>query len=208
MSDRNKLSRHYQIAIDIARKIKKRELEEGKKLSGRSIAATEYETSTETVRKAFSLLKQYNVIQIKEKSGAIVLSREASVIFLEIFKTESNLKNSLTKLDTLFNKKNDVEKEIRNTIKNLKIQAGKVKFEIPIDYFLLRIHEGFYAIGRTIEDLDINRNTGGTVFGIVSNNKTISNVNSGYIIQEEDVLYISGDYDVSTKTINFIKSGN
>lgn len=207
MREKNRFPKHYQIAIDIAQKIKQRKLKEGTKLSGRSIAATEYDTSTETVRKAFSLLRQYHVISIKEKSGAIVLSREASISFLNIFKSESNIKNLFIELDELIEKKYQIEKDIKYTLKKLKTLSSRYKNDLPFDYFEVKIHNNYFAVGKTVSQLNLLECTGGTLFGIVHQEQPQQVINNDYVIEEDDILYISGDYPASLKIILYLKEG-
>lgn len=208
MTEKKRFPRHYQIAIDIAQKIKQRKIKEGVKLSGRSIAAAEYDTSTETVRKAFALLREYNVIRVKEKSGAIVLSREAAISFLNIFKSETNIKSLFQELDLLLEKKFQIEKEIKQLLKRLRTVSGKYRSDLPFDYFEVKIHEDYFAVGKPIKKLDLYDRTGGTLFGLLTNGKPLKAIYDDYIIQENDILYISGSYEVSLKSILYLKEGN
>ena len=57
-------SLYYSIAVDLARRIVKREFTEGMKVSGRSLLASQYQVSPETIRKAIALLKDAGVVDV------------------------------------------------------------------------------------------------------------------------------------------------
>ena len=69
---------YEQIAEDIARRIVEGRLVTGDKLFGRSVMSSEYGVSPETIRRAFRLLADMQVIEIKPQSGASVLSLDSA----------------------------------------------------------------------------------------------------------------------------------
>ena len=74
------LSQYLQIALDLATRIAKGELPEGSRIYGRSVMASEYNVSPETIRRALRLLADMKVVEIKPQSGAVVLSAATSQI--------------------------------------------------------------------------------------------------------------------------------
>ena len=74
--DTDVFPQYLRIALDVAEKIAAGELEERQRLSGRSLLASEYAVSPETVRKALRLLANMKVVEVREKSGVVVLSRD------------------------------------------------------------------------------------------------------------------------------------
>ena len=71
-------SQYLQIALDLATRIAKGELAEGSRIYGRSVMASEYNVSPETIRRALRLLADMKVVEIKPQSGAIVLSADSA----------------------------------------------------------------------------------------------------------------------------------
>ena len=67
-------SQYLLIARDLAARIAKGEFAEGGKLFGRSMLASEYRVSPETIRRALRLLADMKVVEIKAQSGAKILS--------------------------------------------------------------------------------------------------------------------------------------
>ena len=70
-------SQYLQIALDLATRIAQGELTEGSRIYGRSVLASEYGVSPETIRKALRLLADMKVVDVKPQSGAVVLSAPA-----------------------------------------------------------------------------------------------------------------------------------
>ena len=69
-------SQYLQIALDLATRIAQGELAEGSRIYGRSVLASEYGVSPETIRKALRLLADMKVVDVKPQSGAVVLSAD------------------------------------------------------------------------------------------------------------------------------------
>ena len=61
------------------------DLPEGERLFGRSVMASEYGVSPETIRRALRMLADMKVIDVKPQSGAVVLSRDNARRYLEDF---------------------------------------------------------------------------------------------------------------------------
>ncbi|MFA5471556.1 MAG: CBS domain-containing protein [Acholeplasmataceae bacterium] len=66
------VSRYEENACLIAKRIVKGEFKKDDKLRGRSLLSSEYNVSSETIRKAMQLLSNYQVVSVKERSGIYV----------------------------------------------------------------------------------------------------------------------------------------
>lgn len=200
-----KLPRYIDIAIDIATKIKKREIKEGMKLKGRSLAAAQYNVSTETMRKAFILLANQGIVEVKEKSGVFVISRTKAVHFLNHYKQEYRVKNELSTINDLIKQKKDIDLKINKSLKSLSLATKRKEVEFPIEYFSIQVHNDFDCCNKTVESLDFFNLTGATLFGIVSGDKTYSHVNPYYIIKDKDILYFSGEKNNLDEVLTIVK---
>ena len=78
-------SQYLQIALDLAQRIAKGELPEGSRIYGRSVMASEYNVSPETIRRALRLLADMKVVEVKPQSGAVVLSADSARRYIENF---------------------------------------------------------------------------------------------------------------------------
>lgn len=79
-------SQYLQIALDLATRIAKGELAEGSRIYGRSVMASEYNVSPETIRRALRLLADMKVVEVKPQSGAKVLSADSAAATSKILK--------------------------------------------------------------------------------------------------------------------------
>ena len=78
-------SQYLQIALDIAGRIANGNLPEGSRLYGRSVMASEYSVSPETIRRALRLLADMKVVEVRPQSGATVLSADNARRYIENF---------------------------------------------------------------------------------------------------------------------------
>jgi K+/H+ antiporter YhaU regulatory subunit KhtT len=197
--------RYVDIAIDIASKIKKRTLKEGDKLRGRSIASADYNVSAETIRKSFNLLQENKIIEVKEKSGAHVVSRNNAIVFLNNYRHIDRIQESISNMEQLMKDQKSLSVSIQKQMKVTKSQLLNVRQEIPIEFVTFQLHTGFDIIGKSIKEVDIYGNTGATLFGIVTKQGVISNVDPAYIFQESDILYLSCGEEKTTILYQFLK---
>ena len=62
-------AQYLQIALDLAGRIARGELAEGSRIYGRSVMASEYSVSPETIRRALRLLADMKVVEVRPQSG-------------------------------------------------------------------------------------------------------------------------------------------
>ena len=74
--ENEELPQYMRIAVSVAVRIADGQLAEGEKLSGRSKLSSEYQVSPETIRKSVQLLRDMQVVTVKEQSGVYVRSAE------------------------------------------------------------------------------------------------------------------------------------
>jgi K+/H+ antiporter YhaU regulatory subunit KhtT len=201
-----KLSRYVDIAIDIAVKIKKRELKEGTKLKGRSLAAAQYNVSAETIRKAFILLADKGIVEVKEKSGVFVISREQAIDFLDTYNKHNKVIGELDYINELLKKKKEIDSKISKSMRVIQNSMNDKNQDFPIEYFSIQIHKEYFCCDKTIKENDFFGHSGATLFGIVNKDKVISYLNPNYIIKEDDILYFSGEKSNLDKVFHFIKN--
>ena len=72
--ENEELPQYMRIAVSVAGRIADGQLAEGEKLSGRSKLSSEYQVSPETIRKSVQLLRDMQVVTVKEQSGVYVRS--------------------------------------------------------------------------------------------------------------------------------------
>ncbi len=93
--------KYIKIAIDIAQKIYNNEFKVGEKVRGRSTLSSKYNVSPETIRRAVSLLKDMQVVEVTEKSGIYIKSVENAYLFIHRFNAKNNVKELRQKIKSL-----------------------------------------------------------------------------------------------------------
>ena len=92
---------YSQIALGIALRIAQGELQEKTKVYGRSVLASHYGVSPETIRRAMALLEDANVVEIRSKSGATILSAESAAKYVERFGAHNDIRDYQRRLRSL-----------------------------------------------------------------------------------------------------------
>ena len=93
-----KQPRYRRIALRIAEQISNGQLQVGKKIHARSTLATNYGVSSETARRAISILEDLGIVETRHGSGAIIISREKAQDFINSESDAQNLQNLQTDL--------------------------------------------------------------------------------------------------------------
>jgi len=184
--------RYVKIAVDISTRIVAGEIQEGEKLKGRSILATEYNVSPETIRRSMSILSDKKVVKILLGSGIIVLSKEMASQFILNFQDEESISEIRWKLNNLFQKRESMDQEIV-TLTNQMIDMYKYRrlnVVIPVEVML---PNNSNVIGKSIGELGIWQNTGVTIIGIIQNGQVIISPGPYYTFSKGDKILIVGD---------------
>jgi DNA-binding GntR family transcriptional regulator len=104
---------YSKVALDIATKIVRGEMKEGQKISGRSLTSSEYGVSPETVRRAFRLLSDMDIVSIQQNSGALVLSKKHALEYITKFQTKKDMGLLKKKLIDLVSERNKINEKIK-----------------------------------------------------------------------------------------------
>ena len=195
---------YERVAYEIAIQIANGKVVEGAKIKGRSLASTQFNVSTETMRKALNVLQDNGVIAIKEQSGAQVLSREQALKFSEEYKDEIALKNSFQVFHSLLDESKTIQQRIKKELSRLEKKYDINHSSTPIRTFDYQLSETHPMVGRTLRSINFYKATGATLYGIVGT-ITVSSPSSEYVFQPFDILYFSGDETVMQRTVEYLQ---
>ena len=112
-------SQYLQIALDLATRIAQGELTEGSRIYGRSVLASEYGVSPETIRKALRLLADMKVVDVKPQSGAVVLSADSARRYIENFSEDADIHSLRLQLKALLAESAEVNRRMADTVSAL-----------------------------------------------------------------------------------------
>ena len=160
-------SQYLQIALDIARRIAKGELPEGQRIYGRSLMASEYNVSPETIRRALRLLSDMKVVEVKPQSGVVVLSCDSARRYIESFEESADVRALRRQLKALLAEYADLSRRLSDTVTALmKSRDTFAAADEPFPNYEVRVPADSALIGRSIGELKFWQSTGGTIVAI------------------------------------------
>ncbi|CAH2212552.1 TrkA C-terminal domain-containing protein [Tepidibacter aestuarii] len=205
MSERISIPRYIKIAVDVATRIYKGNISEGEKLRGRSILASEYNVSPETIRKAMKVLEDRDVVRVSKGSGIIVLSKYKAGEVIQSFRnSEETISGLRQNLKNLMDQKKEIDKRIHETMEKI-IDLYKFKRSEIIDPIQIQLKEEYHIIGKTIGECKIWENTGATILGVLRNGNMILSPGPNLEFKVDDSLIIVGDLGVIDKINEYLQ---
>lgn len=160
-------SQYLVIALDLATRIAKGELAEGTRIYGRSVMASEYNVSPETIRRALRLLADMKVVEVKPQSGAVVLSADNARRYMENFAQDSDARSLYQHVRTLLRQSGELNRQLEEAVTAL--VKGRDTFSAaaePFPNYEVTVPEDSPLIGKNIGELKFWQSTGGTIVAI------------------------------------------
>ena len=186
-------SQYLQIALDLARRIAKGELAEGSRVYGRSVMASEYNVSPETIRRALRLLADMKVVEVKPQSGAVVLSADSARRYIENFEESADVRALRQQLKELMAEYADLSHRLSDTVTALvKSRDTFAAAGEPLPNYEVPIPKGSPLIGQSIGALKFWQSTGGTIVAIRRGQTVILSPGPYAELYDGDVLVLVG----------------
>lgn len=160
-------AQYLQIALDIARRIADGALPEGERIYGRSVMASEYNVSPETIRRALRLLADMKVVEVKPQSGAVVLSADSARRYIENFEESAGTKALRKELCDLMAQTETLHRRLLETASAL--VKGRETYAAagePLPNYEVQVPKDSPCIGKSIGALKFWQSTGGTIVAI------------------------------------------
>lgn len=183
---------YFKIALDIALRIAKGELEEGKKIYGRSVMASEYGVSPETIRRAMRLLADMQVVEIKPKSCVIISSAAEARQYISRFGNLPNIRALRSQLKNLMDEHTALGRKINETVTEITRIDERMAETAPFPNYEVQVTAGAHAIGKSLGELRFWEATGATVIAIRRADSIILSPGPYAQLQAEDALIFVG----------------
>ncbi len=190
---RDSIAMYAKIALDIANRIANGEIEEGRRLSGRSLMASEYGVSPETIRRAFSLLEEMKVVKVFQNSGVLVTSKENALAYISKHGSKNETRLMLSRMHDLIDYKTKIEKELFEITKTLIDSSERFAASNPFHTYECVIEADSKAVKKSLGDLRFWNQTGATVIAIRREGAIILSPGPKLLLEENDVLVIVGN---------------
>ena len=160
-------AQYGQIAWDLAGRIARGEMPEGEKLYGRSVLASEYSVSPETIRRALRLLSDMKVVEVKPQSGARVLSRDSARRYLEAQGEDGGSRALRAQVQELLEQYGQLNRRMVETVAALiQTQETFSSAHEPLPSYEISVPQDSPLLGRSIGGLQFWQHTGGTIAAI------------------------------------------
>ena len=198
-------AQYLQIALDLATRIARGELAEGSRIYGRSVMASEYGVSPETIRRALRLLADMKVVEVKPQSGAVVLSADNARRYIENFDEGADVHALRLRLKDLMAESAEVNRQMAETVSALvKSQETFAAADQPLPNYEVSVPPDSPRIGKSIGGLKFWQATGGTIVGIRRGQTVILSPGPYAELYSGDVIILVGSPGAAEAAHRFI----
>lgn len=198
--------RYRKIAYQIAQKIADNEYTVGSKLHARSTLSATFGVSSETARKAISLLADLQIVKPIHGSGVEILSRQKAKTFLNQAQETSDIQTTHAEINQLINNQKSELKSLESSLAKLFDQTQRVQQHNPLSPYELTLTHDSPKIGQSIGELSLWHSTGATLVALLHNEELIISPGPYAVIEKGDTLYFIGNETVAQTVQNFIYS--
>lgn len=196
--------RYQQIAVDIAGKIVDKHYVIGGKVYARSALASQYGVSSETARRAISVLSDMDIVEVTKGSGVVIKSYENAVKFIKQYsdiQTLHDLKNEILKN---VDKQIDENFILKEHVTKLVARLESFKSINPFVPFEIQITEDTPHMGKTSSDVNFWHNTSATIIAIKRGKELLMSPGPYATFCENDMIYFVGDESSYVRVHHFM----
>ena len=199
MKSKTNLPVYESLAIDVAGRIVDGDISIGQKISGRTLLASHYNVSPETIRKAMGLLAQANVISVSQGKEVIVQSVEQAEEFLRHHMSMLSAYSLKQELEILIEKKREINNQFDEILTQITRYTDRLRNLQPFNPVEVAVSEFSSANGRSVAQLMLWQKTGATLIAIRRGTEVIISPGSGAILQSGDRLVVVGSGNILEK---------
>lgn len=195
---------YQSIALDIAQRIVSGEFPVQSKISGRSLLASQYRVSPETIRKAVGLLKDENILSVSQGKEIIVISEHNAqdyIIRNNYLKSVYSLKQDL---QLLLVQKAEIDRKFEELLTEIIHASDRLQNLKPYHPIEIKVKGESHVVGNTIGNLQFWQHTGATVVALRRGTNVSISPGPHVILRENDIIVVVGDDKVQERTERFI----
>ncbi|TWH47421.1 TrkA C-terminal domain-containing protein [Sporomusa sp. KB1] len=191
------------IALDIAQRIINSEFEEGSKISGRTLLAGHYNVSPETIRKAISLLKDEDVVEVSQGKEVTILSVEKAYNFIEHYKSSESVYSLRQDIEILLKDKRQLDEKFEAVLTEIINYSDRLRNLTPYNPVEIAIKPDAHIVGQTIGQLRLWQHTGATVMAIRRGTEIIISPGPSAVIAAYDRIVVVGENGIYQRTSEY-----
>lgn len=206
MNNKNVVAPVYsQIALDIAMRISRGEIQESTKLYGRSVLASQYGVSPETIRRAIKILEDVQIVKTHESKGSEVISKEKAKEYVNKFSELNDIRVKQRKLKELLDELGKLSQEINEIASSIVRINEHFTVTSPFVPYEEVISETSPLIGKTLGEVRFWQQTNATVIAIRRGDQIILSPGPYATLMAKDIIIYIGDTKSVEAVISFIK---
>lgn len=198
---------YSQIALDIASCIAKGELREGTKIAGRSLLASQYNVSPETIRRSLRLLEDMGIVDVIAGVGVTIKSRLNAAQYIDKYNTGKNLRDLKADIYELINEREQMNQRISEKIDRMFDLSERLRNTNPVNIMEFEVPLHSPLIGKMIADVHFWQKTGATIVGIKREGKIILSPGPYACFMPQDIILVIGDTGILERVERIMNEG-
>lgn len=195
---------HESIALDLAERIASGEFVVGGKISGRTLLASHYGVSAETIRKAIAILRVANVVSVSQGKEVLILSADQAIEFINHQVAMQSAYSLRQELEILHEKKKEINERFDDIVYQITRYTDRLKNLQPFNPVEVTVKATSKSIGQSIKQLKFRQCTGTTLVAIRRGLEIIISPDPEIALQQNDRLVVVGQFAVLEKVDFFI----
>lgn len=203
------IARYIKIAQDICGRILVGEYQEGMMLKGRSVLASFYNVSPETIRKAVNLLAKEKIVEIKRGVGIFVDSALHAQQFADKWKDKTLVQNKYANLLNLLEEKKQLDEEIDVAIKDMRDSfTYQTKEAVQLQEIMIPLDS--WLDSKKIGDVYFYNYTEATIVAVITKEEGRADTSPGpdYVLHGGDkIIFVSKDNMTFDRVASFLVYG-
>jgi K+/H+ antiporter YhaU regulatory subunit KhtT len=200
-------AQYLQIALDLATRIAGGEMPEGSRIYGRSVMASEYAVSPETIRRALRLLADMKVVEVKPQSGAMVLSADSARRYIANFGESAETHALREQLRKILDEYRALDRHLNEVVNALvRGQETYAAAAEPFPNYEVTVPDDSSLLGRNLGSLKFWQSTGGTVVAIRRGRTEILSPGPYAELYGGDVLILVGSPAAAAAAERFVSA--
>ncbi|KKF60030.1 TrkA C-terminal domain-containing protein [Streptococcus uberis] len=196
-------SKYQKIAVSVAQRIASGEYEVGEKLKSRTTIASTFNVSPETARKGLNILADLNILTLKHGSGAIVLSKEKAIEFINQYESTHSIAVIKEKIRQNIRHQQEGMEELSSLVNDFLLQSQNISKQFPLAPYEIIVNKDTDHFGKSIGVLNLWHQTGATVVAIEHEGQFLISPGPYAVIEKGDHIYFVGDDSVYSRMKNF-----
>jgi K+/H+ antiporter YhaU regulatory subunit KhtT len=192
------------ISLDVAQRIVSGEFPVHSKISGRSVLASQYHVSPETIRKAIALLKDENIVSVSQGKEIIIISEHKAFDYI----TRNNYLHSVYSLkqdlQMLLIEKKEIDRKFEVLLTGITEASDRLQNLKPYNPVEIKVAVHSHAVGKTIANLQFWQNTGATIIALRRGTNVSISPGPHVILREDDIIVVVGNEKIYEQTERFI----